>query len=102
MSKFSILAVTFLNSIGAAAEPEASAAAGLVGVVNINTATPEQLELLPNIGPARASSIVAHRREHGPFERVDDLALVSGIGEVALARLRAHCVVTGKTTAEVR
>jgi competence protein ComEA len=71
----------------------------LVGVVNINTATPEQLELLPGIGPAKALAIVEDRKAHGPFERVDDLVRVSGIGEQALLRLRAHVVVRGKTTA---
>jgi len=87
-------------SAGAAA-PKPTASSSLVGVVNINTATPEQLQLLPSIGPSRATSIVAHRREHGPFARVDDLMLVSGIGEAALERLRPHLVVKGKTTAQM-
>lgn len=70
----------------------------VMGVVNINTATPEQLELLPGIGPAKALAIVEDRKVHGPFERVDDLVRVSGIGEQALQRLRPHVVVRGKTT----
>jgi competence protein ComEA len=79
--------------------PAESDKAQVMGVVNINTATPEQLELLPGIGPAKALAIVEDRKVHGPFERVDDLVRVSGIGEQALQRLRPHVVVRGKTTA---
>jgi competence protein ComEA len=73
----------------------------LVGVVNVNTATPAQLELLPGIGPARARSIVEHRTKSGPFKRVEDLGEVSGIGEHALGRIRPHCSIAGKTTARL-
>ncbi len=71
------------------------------GVVNINTATAEQLELLPGVGPARAAAIVAHRKQHGPFERAEDLVAVSGIGNKALARMKSHVVTRGKTTAHL-
>lgn len=74
----------------------------LVGVVNVNTATPEQLELLPGVGPSRARAIVEHRKEHGAYAKVDDLVNVSGIGEKALEQMRAHCAVQGKTTAKVQ
>ena len=73
----------------------------LVGLVNLNIATTEQLELLYGVGPARARAIVEHRREHGPFQKVDDLLQVSGIGPRAFARIRAHCTVSGKTTARL-
>ena len=51
------------------------------GKVNINTAAPAVLESLPGIGPALAQRIVAHRQTHGPFERIEDVTQVSGIGE---------------------
>ena len=73
----------------------------LVGVVNVNTATPAQLELLPGVGPARARAIVELRKKSGPFKRVADLIEVSGIGETALLRIRPHCAVKGKTTARL-
>jgi competence protein ComEA len=73
----------------------------LSGVVNVNLATAEQLELLPGVGPARAAAIIAHRKQQGPFKRIDDLLQVSGIGEKALARMKTHCVVEGKTTAKL-
>jgi len=69
------------------------------GVVNINTATAEELELLPGIGPARARAILEYRKVRGAFAKVDDLREVDGIGERSLELLRPHCVLTGKTTA---
>ena len=49
--------------------------------VNINTATRAQLEALPGVGPATAEKIVAYREENGPFERIEEIMDVSGIGE---------------------
>ena len=51
------------------------------GKVNINTADPDLLESLPGIGPALAQRIVDHRQTHGPFERIEDITEVSGIGD---------------------
>jgi competence protein ComEA len=56
--------------------------------VDLNTATPEQLDALPGVGPATAAAIVRDRDEHGPFRSVDDLARVRGIGPAKLEQLR--------------
>jgi competence protein ComEA len=48
--------------------------------VNINTATQEELETLPGIGPTKARAIIEYRREKGPFQTPDELQEVSGIG----------------------
>jgi competence protein ComEA len=58
------------------------------GLVNINTADGEILQTLPRIGPVLARRIIDYRQEHGPFNAVDDLILVKGIGEETLERLR--------------
>lgn len=55
--------------------------------VNLNTATVEQLEALPGVGPATAQAIVDHRARHGPFRSVRDLLDVRGIGEAKFAAL---------------
>jgi competence protein ComEA len=56
--------------------------------VDLNTATAEQLDALPGIGPATAQAIVDHRARHGPFRSVAALLEVRGIGEAKLAALR--------------
>ena len=74
----------------------------LVGTVNINTATPEQLELLPGIGEVRAKAVVAMRKQRGGFKSVEELTAVKGIGDAALERLRPFARTEGKTTARLK
>ena len=61
--------------------PEAEHAASNPAGVNINTATAEELEELPGIGPALARSIIEYRETYGPFNEISDIMNVSGIGE---------------------
>jgi len=70
------------------------------GVVNVNSATAEELALLPGVGPTKAQAIIRYRTEHGAFKRVEDLAAVKGIGEKGLEKLRPHVALEGKTTAQ--
>jgi competence protein ComEA len=63
------------------------------GLININTATLDQLESLPGIGPALGQRIIDYRQAHGPFHSVDDLLNVSGIGDQRLADIRAQVTV---------
>ena len=56
--------------------------------MNINTTTAAGLEALPGIGPARAQDIVAYREANGPFERVEDIQDVAGIGPAIFEGLR--------------
>lgn len=58
--------------------------------VNLNEATAGDLEALPGIGPVLAGRIVAHRNQHGPFRRLEDLQQVSGIGPPSLEQLKPH------------
>jgi competence protein ComEA len=58
------------------------------GPVHLNTATVEQLDALPGIGPVTAQKIVDYRAEHGAFTSVDELDGVSGIGPARLEQLR--------------
>jgi competence protein ComEA len=63
------------------------------GPVNINTAGPEELDTLPGVGPSTAAAILEFRREHGPFQSVEDLLQVRGIGEKKLAAMRDRVVI---------
>ncbi|MBN2389758.1 MAG: helix-hairpin-helix domain-containing protein [Anaerolineae bacterium] len=63
-------------------QPEGTASGSSVdALVNINTATAAELEMLPHIGPAMAQRIIDYREAHGPFERIEDVQEVDGIGE---------------------
>lgn len=80
----------------------ADSGASIEGVVNLNTATPEELQLLPGIGEVRAAQIVAIRKERGGFKSVSELTEVKGIGDALMERLRGHVTLSGKTTADAR
>jgi comEA protein len=68
------------------------------GVVNINTATSDQLQLLPRIGPALAQRIINFREVNGAFATVDELVAVKGIGDRSLELLRPYLATEGSTT----
>ena len=67
------------------------------GVVNINTASVEQLRQLPGVDPSLAEGIVEWREMH-PFKRVEEIMFVIGIGERTYYKLRKYLVVSGETT----
>lgn len=72
----------------------------LQGQVNINTASVQELSLLPGIGAKKAEAIVALRSTK-PFTSVDDLNAIKGIGPKLVEKLRPFCTVQGATTAKL-
>jgi competence protein ComEA len=70
---------------------------GLSGVVNINTASPDQLQQLPGVGPAKAARIVKYRTRR-QFKHTYEIIRVRGIGRRTYRRLRSHLTVKGPTT----
>jgi competence protein ComEA len=61
--------------------------------INLNTATSEQLEAIPGIGPVLAQRIIEYRQTHGRFQSVDELLEVRGIGAKRLENMRPYVVV---------
>lgn len=87
---FVVMAVAVMAGIADGAQP--------AGVVNINTASPEQLQMLPRVGPSLAGRIVDYREANGPFQSVDEILAVKGIGESSFEKLEPYIVTSGATT----
>jgi competence ComEA-like helix-hairpin-helix protein len=70
----------------------------IAGKLNLNTATEEQLMLLPTVGPSKAERIIAWRTKNGGFKRVADLRHVKGFGYKTFKKLEAYLDIKGDTT----
>ena len=79
------------DSVGAGADPGAGTAGS--GLVNINTATVEQLCTLNGIGESRAKTIIAYREAHGNFAKKEDIMKVTGIKESSYAKIKDQITV---------
>lgn len=92
----SIALVAALVMVAARAAVRASGSAAQVirpDPVDVNAASPDELALLPRVGPSLAAAIVGDRDARGPFRSVNDLDRVKGIGPATLEALRPHVTV---------
>ena len=84
---FIVILFAFISLTVSAAEP-----------VNINTATAEEIAaVIKGIGPKKAEAIVTYRQQHGPFQAVDDLKKVPGVGDKIVESNRANLTVGDKS-----
>lgn len=70
----------------------------VTGKLNLNTATEDQLMLLPSIGPSKAERVVTWRKKNGGFKRIADLRRVKGFGYKTFKRLEPLLDIKGETT----
>jgi competence protein ComEA len=63
------------------------------GKININKATSDELQNLPGIGPSKAEAIISYREDSGLFQTIDDLKLVTGIGDKTFEKLQDQIIV---------
>lgn len=62
-------------------------------LININSATQSELEKLPGIGPGKASQIITYRSENGPFDSIEDIQKVPGIGMQIFRQIETYLTV---------
>ena len=74
--------------VAAGGGAQAPAAEAPAGPVHLNTATLEQLDALPGVGPVTAQKILDYRQQHGAFSSIDELDAIPGIGPARLEQLR--------------
>ncbi|PGW23251.1 competence protein ComE [Bacillus thuringiensis] len=63
------------------------------GKIRINTAAKEQLEKITGIGSRKAESILKYREEHGPFQKIEDLLEIDGIGTKSLEKIKDQIII---------
>lgn len=76
-----------------AAQAQLASEAAAAGLININTASKEQLMTLPGIGESRAEDIIRYREESGGFQCIEDIMKVSGIKDAAFQKIKDSIVV---------
>jgi|SoiMethySBSTD1v2_1073268.scaffolds.fasta_scaffold1306235_2 competence protein ComEA len=79
----------FAQSKAASSEPRSA-------LINLNTATVAELEVLPGIGAKTAARIVDYRDKKGPFKKIEELMNVQGIGEKSFLKLKPQLTVSSK------
>ena len=75
-----------------------AAASVLSGKLNINTATVDQLMLLPGIGDTKAQAITDYRTQNGDFMSVDDITKVKGVGDKTFENIKGYLTLEGEST----
>lgn len=76
---------------------KSASVAAPAAAVNLNSATREQLEALPGIGPRTAALILEYRQKNGGFKKAEELMNIKGIGEKSFLKLKPMVVVTPKS-----
>lgn len=88
-----------LAAMGLSAQAGSKAKKQLEGQVNVNTASVAELTMLPGIGAKRAQAIQEYAAAH-PFQTVEEIKNIKGIGDKSFEQLRPFVTVTGPSTAQ--
>ncbi len=78
---------------GESAQPPSDGSAPAADKININTASAEELDKLPGIGPSLAKAIIDYRTKNGPFKQIEDINAVKGIGDALFDKIKDQITV---------
>ncbi|MFC8148995.1 helix-hairpin-helix domain-containing protein [Bacillus paralicheniformis] len=81
------------EAAGSFSEADSRADGSSGDIVNINTASSEELQTIPGIGPSKAEAVIEYREENGMFQTIEDITNVSGIGEKSFERIKSSITV---------
>jgi competence protein ComEA len=100
MKKIGILATMLFFVVAGGFAAHAAAQKGLepAGVINVNTATEDQLKMLPLINDDLAKAIISYRDSNGPFDNLDQLKNVKGMSDERFNEISPWLVLKGQTT----
>ena len=98
LTGFTLTLVTFLVASVCCAQAAAKKLPPPSKPIDLNTATSEQLQRLPGVGPVTAQRILDYRKKSGPFQSVDDLLAVKGISTKRLDKIRQYVMVKAPPT----
>jgi len=95
LNEFKEAAVQDEEPIGAAPKSQQTSVSkqAITGKININSATLQELQMLPRIGPATAKKIIDYRTQHGPFKREVDIQKVKSIGPKTFGKIENYIIV---------
>ena len=88
-----VAAVAASGSAAGSAGTGATGGGSATAIVNLNTATSDELDALQGVGPATAQKIIDYRTTNGPFKTIEELKNVSGIGDAKFAALKPYVTV---------
>ncbi|MES1208741.1 MAG: helix-hairpin-helix domain-containing protein [Pseudomonadota bacterium] len=100
MTTVAVAVVAVVLGTSGVLSPARAGGKNIEGMVNLNTAPPELLSLLPGVGPSKARGIVAYRSRR-PFRTVDELVRIKGIGRRMVREMRVHLAIAGPSTVRV-
>jgi competence ComEA-like helix-hairpin-helix protein len=86
--------LSILLMLFAASEARADTKTPPAHLIDLNTATAEQLRQVPGIGPSTAKAIVNFRQKSGPFRKIEDLLAIKGVSKARLEKMRPYLTIS--------
>lgn len=93
-----VLAFAIAPAIAQDAQPAQPKKPKIEGKLNINTATAEQIDMLPGMSKKKAQAVIDYRTANGKFKTVDDLMKVQGIKQKTVDKIKDYIIFEGETT----